>query len=133
MYLSCPPSPPPPIKKLKKLHNLCFSLLLGIIAVPRGTENNAYAKFGGGGGGGGKKGAFWDMCKWRIFAGNWVKIRPAIQSHSAIRRTHLRRISKLGQYKPSLFQFVDAYKLLHLGCSHGNDIRRLVDGLVHTG
>ena len=34
-----------------------------------------------------------------------------------------------GQYKPSLY----AYKLLHLGRSHGNDIRRLVDGLVHTG
>ena len=38
------------------LHNLCFSFLLGITAVPRESENNAYAKFcfaGGGGGGGG--------------------------------------------------------------------------------
>ena len=41
---------PPPQKKI--LHNLCFSLLLGITAVPREIENNAYAKFGGGGGGG---------------------------------------------------------------------------------
>ena len=29
----------------KILHNLCFSFLLGITAVPRETENNAYAKF----------------------------------------------------------------------------------------
>ena len=34
-------------------HNLCFSFLLGITAVQREIENNAYAKFGGGGGGGG--------------------------------------------------------------------------------
>ena len=34
----------------KILHNLCFSFLLGITAVPKETENNAYAKFGGGGG-----------------------------------------------------------------------------------
>ena len=27
------------------LHNLCFSFLLGITAVPREIENNAYAKF----------------------------------------------------------------------------------------
>ena len=26
------------------LHNLCFSFLLGITAVPRQTENNTYAK-----------------------------------------------------------------------------------------
>ena len=31
----------------KILHNLCFSFLLGITAVPREIENNAYAKFGG--------------------------------------------------------------------------------------
>ena len=38
------------------LHNLCFSLLLGITAIPREIENNACAKFEGGGGvgGGGK-------------------------------------------------------------------------------
>ena len=42
MYFNCP---------LKILHKLCFSFLLGIIAVPRETENNTYAKFGGGGGG----------------------------------------------------------------------------------
>ena len=29
------------------LHNLCFSFLLGITAVPREIENNAYAKFWG--------------------------------------------------------------------------------------
>ena len=29
------------------LHNLCFSFLLGITAVPRAIENNAYAKFWG--------------------------------------------------------------------------------------
>ena len=29
----------------KILHNLCFSFLLGITAVPREIENNAYAKF----------------------------------------------------------------------------------------
>ena len=37
-----PPSPPP-----QRLHNLCYSFLLGIIAVPRGIENNAYTKLGG--------------------------------------------------------------------------------------
>ena len=31
----------------KILHNLCFSFLLGITAVPREIENSAYAKFGG--------------------------------------------------------------------------------------
>ena len=30
---------------LGDLHNLCFSFLLGITAVPREIENNAYAKF----------------------------------------------------------------------------------------
>ena len=38
--------PHPPAKK-KTLHNLCFSFLLGITAVPREIENNAYAKFWG--------------------------------------------------------------------------------------
>ena len=44
-----PPTPP------KNLHNLCFSFLLGIITVPRETENNTYANFffGGGAGAGG--------------------------------------------------------------------------------
>ena len=73
------------------------------------------------------------MCKWCILAENWVKIRPPKQSHSAIRRTQSSVQSQNGQCKPSLFQLVNAYKLLHLGRSHGNDIRRLVDGLVHTG
>ena len=41
---------PPPQKKTI-LHNHCFSFLFGITVVPRETENNAYAKFGGGGGG----------------------------------------------------------------------------------
>ena len=31
----------------KILHNLCFSFLLGITAVPREIENNTYAKFWG--------------------------------------------------------------------------------------
>ena len=35
------PSPPPK----NMFHNLCFSFLLGITAVPREIENNAYAKF----------------------------------------------------------------------------------------
>ena len=38
MHLICPP---------KILHNLCFSFLLGITAVPREIENSVYAKFGG--------------------------------------------------------------------------------------
>ena len=33
--------------------------ILGITAVPREIENNAYAKCGG------KNGVFWEMCKWR--------------------------------------------------------------------
>ena len=37
----------------KILLNLCFSLLLGITAIPREIENNACAKFEGGVGGGG--------------------------------------------------------------------------------
>ena len=36
---------PPPPSPQKILHNLCFSFLLGITAVPREIENNAYAKF----------------------------------------------------------------------------------------
>ena len=31
----------------KILHNLCFSILLGITAVPREIENNTYVKFWG--------------------------------------------------------------------------------------
>ena len=42
MHLICPPPQPPQI-----LHNLCFSFLLGITAVPREIENNAYAKVWG--------------------------------------------------------------------------------------
>ena len=38
IHLICPP---------KILHKLCFSFLLGITAVPREIENNAYAKFWG--------------------------------------------------------------------------------------
>ena len=44
-YLPPPPPPTPPI-----LHILCFSFLLGITAVPREIENDAYAKFRGVGG-----------------------------------------------------------------------------------
>ena len=39
--------PPPPTSTPQILHNLCFSTLLGITAVPREIENNAYAKFWG--------------------------------------------------------------------------------------
>ena len=45
MHLICPP---------KFLHNLCFSFLLGITAVPREIENNAYAILFEGEGEGGK-------------------------------------------------------------------------------
>ena len=37
----------PPLPPQKRLHNLCYSFLLSIIAVPRGIENNAYTKLGG--------------------------------------------------------------------------------------
>ena len=40
------PYPPPPLPP-KILHNLCFPFLLGVRAVPREIENNAYAKLGG--------------------------------------------------------------------------------------
>ena len=43
IFHNAPYLPPPPI-----LHNLCFSFLLGITAVPREIGNNAYAKFLGG-------------------------------------------------------------------------------------
>ena len=35
---------PPPTPRPQILHNLCFLTLLGITAVPREIENNAYAK-----------------------------------------------------------------------------------------
>ena len=34
-----------PYLPTKILHNLCFSFLLGITAVPREIENNAYSEF----------------------------------------------------------------------------------------
>ena len=46
MHNICPFPPPP---RPQSLHNLCSSFLLGIIAVPREIENNAYTKLGGGG------------------------------------------------------------------------------------
>ena len=72
----------------KILHNLYFSFFLGIIAVPREIENNAYAKVWGvvGGGGGGKKGALWEMCEWRI-ANSRLKISAGFCSHSPQPRT----------------------------------------------
>ena len=36
-----------PYLRPKILHNLCFSFLLGITAIPREIENNAYTKFWG--------------------------------------------------------------------------------------
>ena len=44
MHLIPPPPPPTPSQIL---HNLCFSFLLDLTAVPREIENTAYAKFGG--------------------------------------------------------------------------------------
>ena len=43
----CLPPPPPPPPPKKKLRHRWFSFLLGITAVPREIENNAYAKFWG--------------------------------------------------------------------------------------
>ena len=37
----------PPHLSRSDLHDLCFSFLLGVTAVPREIENNAYAKFWG--------------------------------------------------------------------------------------
>ena len=47
------------------LHNLRFSFLLGITAVPREIENNTYAKCWGGVGGGGIR-CIMGVSKWRI-------------------------------------------------------------------
>ena len=55
------PPPPPPRAPSQVLHNLCFSFLLGLTAVPREIENTAYAKFLGG-----KEGALWERWKWRL-------------------------------------------------------------------
>ena len=60
------------------LHNRCISFLLGITAVLREIENNAYpnvfflAGGGGGGGGGGKKVGLWEICNWPIQHGGFV-------------------------------------------------------------
>ena len=51
------------------LHNLCISFPLGITAIPREIEINAYAKVFGG-----KQGAIWEMQKWRI---NTLLAQPA--------------------------------------------------------
>ena len=92
MYLSYPHPHPPP--KKKKLHNLCFSFLLGITAVPRGIENNAYAKFGGGEGGGANK-VHYGICASGVFSqetgSKFVpKNNPIVQFDGP----SLRRISK---------------------------------------
>ena len=42
---NAPYLPPTRPRQKKKFHNLCFSFLLGITAVPREIENNAYVKF----------------------------------------------------------------------------------------
>ena len=44
-YLRTRPAPPSPQKN--NLNNLCLSFLLGITAVPREIENNAYTNFWG--------------------------------------------------------------------------------------
>ena len=49
------------------MHNLCFSFLLGIIAIPREIENNAYAKFWGANKvhyGGCASGKYWKRLLW---------------------------------------------------------------------
>ena len=66
MHIICLPAPSPP----PKLHNFCFSFLLGITAVSRETENNFFAKFFFFGGGGGEQCALWEMCKWRFARAN---------------------------------------------------------------
>ena len=45
IFHNAPYLPPPPSPQI--LHNLCFSFLLGITAVPREIGNNVYAKFWG--------------------------------------------------------------------------------------
>ena len=90
MHIICPPPPPP-----KRLHNLCYSFLLGIIAVPREIENNAYTKLKGGWGGGGQKrcitwrvGSFWvppGLCiKTRLTLNFWY----GINFHPHAMKTH---------------------------------------------
>ena len=49
---------PPLSPTQKKMHNLCFSFLLGVTALPRGIEKKVLMK-NLGGGGGGKYGALW--------------------------------------------------------------------------
>ena len=48
----------------QNLHNLCFSFLLGITAPQEKLKTMLMQHFFSGGGGG-KKGALWEMCKWR--------------------------------------------------------------------
>ena len=56
-YFPPPPTPPPP----KFCITFVFHFSLGITAVPREIDNNAYAKFWGC-----KEGALREMWKWRI-------------------------------------------------------------------
>ena len=56
----------------KILHNLCFSILVGITAIPREIENNACAKFGGWWGGGGANKAHYGKCASGVWAILWL-------------------------------------------------------------
>ena len=50
------------------LHNLCFSFLLGITAVPKEIETMLYKILGG------KSCALWEMCKLRTLSPNHIII-----------------------------------------------------------
>ena len=62
IHLICPP---------KFCLTFVFSFLLGITAVPREIENNAYAKFGGWGQ---IRCVMWKMWKWRMNAFNTQRL-----------------------------------------------------------
>ena len=71
----------------KILHNLCFSFLLGITAVPREIENNAYANFffffffwGGGGEGGRANKVNYGKCEGCIQQSSYYRLYSLLQS-----------------------------------------------------
>ena len=52
----------------KKLHNLCFSFILGILVVPREVKTVLMENFfsGGEGRGGGNQGIFWEIASLQV-------------------------------------------------------------------